>query len=590
MIKRDGKQKKHEGKILRFFGLIMAGTGVVMTAVTITLVIVLQTWIVALILERTIYSVAGRLAGGIECYESLPWLLDYWETHPEELRSYETLSDHEKSELITEWHEHYDQIPSRITVEQAEGFDEGEQRVFAEYCYEMIAGDFSTSEHSYFEISSFCFRQKGDEGFLFFYNDGHGENEDGFAVGDCIPLSTDVRKGIAAEKDKADGLTFIDVYFNDTKDRFGVLRPIVREGQVLCVVMCNFRTADVYRAIKRSIILLLVPIVVMTLLVGVVLMLVLYHKVVKPVGIVQETVRKYSQTKDSADMDSGLGSLLNKNDEYGRLSADITKMARSIDLYVDEIRIAAAEKQRMGAELDMARTIQKSQLPGSFPAFPHRKDFDLYALMEPAKEVGGDFYDFFLIDDDHIALVVGDVSDKGIPAALVMMVCKNLIRSTLMQKIAPAAAMEHVNRQICESNEADMFVTVWLAVIELSTGRGTEINAGHEKPVLCRAGGKYELIKNRHDMAIGSFAEQDFTEHSFSMGRGDKLFVFTDGVPEAVNGDNEQFGLDRMLDSLNNDSALVPEGQILNMRASIADFVASAEQFDDITMLCFTLS
>ena len=169
-----------------------------------------------------------------------------------------------------------------------------------------------------------------------------------------------------------------------------------------------------------------------------------------------------------------------------------------------------------------------------------------------------------------------------------MMVCKTLIRSTLLQGMPLEEAMAHVNRQICETNAAEMFVTVWLAVIELSTGKGKEINAGHEKPALLRSGGRFELVKNTHDMALGYLEDQEFTPHDLEMHHGDTLFVYSDGVPEATSVDNELFGADRMLSVLNEDPFLSPEDEIRNLKNSIEEFVGEAEQFDDITMLCFT--
>ncbi|MER2027494.1 MAG: SpoIIE family protein phosphatase, partial [Lachnospiraceae bacterium] len=186
----------------------------------------------------------------------------------------------------------------------------------------------------------------------------------------------------------------------------------------------------------------------------------------------------------------------------------------------------------MGAELSMATDIQASQLPRLFPAFPNRPEFDVFASMTPAKEVGGDFYDFFLIDDDHIGLVMADVSGKGVPAALFMMVARVLIKSHLQNGESVGEALENVNDQLCESNEAELFVTVWAAIIQISTGKGTAANAGHEHPVLRRAGGQYELVTYRHSPAVATMEGMPYKEHSFELHPGDSLFVYTDGVAE----------------------------------------------------------
>ena len=241
---------------------------------------------------------------------------------------------------------------------------------------------------------------------------------------------------------------------------------------------------------------------------------------------------------------------------------------------------------RMGAELSMATDIQASQLPRLFPAFPNRPEFDVFASMTPAKEVGGDFYDFFLIDDDHIGLVMADVSGKGVPAALFMMVARVLIKSHLQNGESVGEALENVNDQLCESNEAELFVTVWAAIVQISTGKGSAANAGHEHPALRRADGKYELISYRHSPAVATMEGMPYKEHEFELHPGDSLFVYTDGVAEATNAKNELFGTDRMLEALNRNPDAMPEEVLSNVMDGINTFVAGAEQFDDITMLC----
>ena len=206
--------------------------------------------------------------------------------------------------------------------------------------------------------------------------------------------------------------------------------------------------------------------------------------------------------------------------------------------------------------------------------------------MTPAREVGGDFYDFFLVDDDHIALVMADVSGKGVPAALFMMVSRVLIKSRLQSGETPSEALANVNNQLCEGNNAGFFVTVWLAVLEISTGKGIAANAGHEHPALRRANGQYELVTYRHSLAVATMEDVPFKQHEFSLQPGDSLFVYTDGVAEATNADNELFGTERMLVALNKEPD-APAKQILeNVMDGIKQYVDGAEQFDDITMLC----
>ena len=252
-----------------------------------------------------------------------------------------------------------------------------------------------------------------------------------------------------------------------------------------------------------------------------------------------------------------------------------------------ELENERKEQERIAGELSMAREIQESALPQSFPAFPDRKEFDLYAFMTPAKEVGGDFYDFFLIDSDHLALVIADVSGKGIPAALFMMVSKTLIRNELMTCRDPAKALERVNLQLCDQNSSRMFVTVWLAMVEISTGKGVACNAGHENPAFRRMGEKFELLKYKHDIFLGISKKARYHPREFEMHPGDSLFVYTDGVPEATDASEAMFGEERLANTLNEHPNGNPEELIRHVHEAVQHFSGDAPQFDDLTMLCF---
>ena len=245
------------------------------------------------------------------------------------------------------------------------------------------------------------------------------------------------------------------------------------------------------------------------------------------------------------------------------------------------------EQKRVAEELRMARELQMSALPMEFPPFPDREEFCLYASMTPAKEVGGDFYDFFLIDSDHLALVIADVSGKGIPAAMFMMMSKTLILNQLMTGCDPATALDRVNRQLCEHNDAHMFVTVWLAVLEISTGKGLACNAGHENPAFRRAGGEFELLKYKHNMIVGGSKKAKYQNREFELRPGDCVFVYTDGVPEAANAAEEMFGEERLSETLNQCPDAAPEALVRQVHDAVGRFADSAPQFDDITMLCF---
>ena len=245
-----------------------------------------------------------------------------------------------------------------------------------------------------------------------------------------------------------------------------------------------------------------------------------------------------------------------------------------------------AEKERITTELNMAKKIQEGALPGVFPAFPDRQDFDIYATMEPAREVGGDFYDFFLIDDDHLCMVMADVSGKGIPAALFMMDAKSVLKSFAILSKSPGKILEQANEDICAGNNMDMFVTVWLGILELSTGKLTSANAGHEYPALKRADGAFELIKDKHGFVIGGMEGMRYRETEVLLQPGDKIFLYTDGIPEATDAGKELFGTERMIAALNENADAAPQQILRTVRAAVDEFVKDEEQFDDLTMLC----
>ena len=277
---------------------------------------------------------------------------------------------------------------------------------------------------------------------------------------------------------------------------------------------------------------------------------------------------------------------IRSQDEVGALYRSLSQMERDMNAYIRDLLTVTAERERIGAELNIATQIQADMLPRIFPAFPGRTDFEIYATMTPAKEVGGDFYDFFLIDDDHLGLVMADVSGKGVPAALFMVIAKTLIKNRAQMGGGPAEILQYVNEQLCEGNEAELFVTVWLAIVELSTGKGLAANAGHEHPVIRRGDGLYELVVYRHSPAVAVMEEMRFPEHSFQLNPGDAIFVYTDGVTEATDKNNELFKTDRMLAALNREPSAEPEKLLKNVKDAIDSFVGDAPQFDDITMMC----
>ena len=312
--------------------------------------------------------------------------------------------------------------------------------------------------------------------------------------------------------------------------------------------------------------------------------------VINPIRLVSSEAVSFASEQLNAEASEGMVlsdrlKEIQTGDELQLLAESIYALEDGIRGFAGDLKRVTAEKERIGAELDLATQIQSDVLPKIFPAFPHRHEFDIYASMTPAKEVGGDFYDFFLTDEDHLALVIADVSGKGVPAALFMMIAKALIKTTAQAGASPSETLAQVNAQLAEGNDSMLFVTVWMAIIEISTGKGVAVNAAHEHPVIRRAGGRYELVEYEHSIAIGIMDGMPFEEHEFQLQRGDSLFVYTDGVAEACDSHDRRFETDRLLSALNHDPAASPLGALTQVKKAIDEFVDGEEQFDDITML-----
>lgn len=307
------------------------------------------------------------------------------------------------------------------------------------------------------------------------------------------------------------------------------------------------------------------------------------HLVTPVLKIAEETVRFANENTKSK---VPLASTIKTDNELQDLALSVDTMEQQTIEYFNNLTAITAEKERIGAELDIAATIQAGTLPHEFPAFPDRKEFDIYAHMIPAKEVGGDLYDYFFIDDDHLAIVIGDVSGKGISAALFMMAAKSTIkhRATL-DKGKPSEILAYANAQLCENNEADMFVTVWLGILEISTGKIIAANGGHENPAIRKPDGNYKLITDKHNFVLGGMPGVKYKDYEYQIEKGGSLFIYTDGVAEATSAENELYGTDRMLEALNQEPNADTEKMLSNVMRSINAFVKDAPQFDDITMV-----
>ena len=325
-----------------------------------------------------------------------------------------------------------------------------------------------------------------------------------------------------------------------------------------------------------------------TAFIGFIIARLMERTTVKPINAIAKAAQCYVEDRraGNARIEHFSSLHIRTGDEVEHLNLVMAQMEKDLSLYMEDLTRVTKEKARVRTELDMASQIQKGALPDSFPAFPDRQEFELYALMEPAKEIGGDFYDFFLIDDDHLCLVIADVSGKGVPAALFMMASKIIIANNVILGKSLSEILYDSNNAICANNKLEMFVTVWVGILEISTGKLSAANAGHEYPALKKEDGGFAIYKDRHSFVLGGEEGMKYKEYEIRLSPGDKLFVYTDGVPEAHDPDGNMFKVERMIDALNRDPDASPEQILETMREEISKFVREAEQFDDMTMLC----
>ncbi len=271
--------------------------------------------------------------------------------------------------------------------------------------------------------------------------------------------------------------------------------------------------------------------------------------------------------------------------EVGKLARSYISMIEDLETYIENLQSIMSEKERINAELQLASDIQAHMLPCIFPPFPERTEFDLYALMHPAKEVGGDFYDFFIVNEDKLAFIVADVSGKGVPAALFMVIAKTLIKNYTQMNMDPAEVFTTVNHILCDGNDAGLFVTAWMGVLEITSGKLTYVNAGHNPPLIKRANGEFEYLRERTGFVLAGMDGIKYRQNNLELHPGDRIFLYTDGVTESTNEHEELYGEERLQHFLNNHETGNTEEVLDSLRKDLRDFSNEAPQFDDITML-----
>ena len=361
------------------------------------------------------------------------------------------------------------------------------------------------------------------------------------------------------------------------------------DGVSIAVLAVDLSINEIYAVLGNYVLLIFAGTVILIIVFLNIIYRWLSKKVIVPVSKIQTAAEKFvneSQTQNDPDLLSYEDPRINSEDEIEALSMSLSTLASDLKKYMKNLVKETREKERIGTELALATKIQADMLPCIFPPFPEKSEFDIYATMEPAKEVGGDFYDFFMVDDKHLAVVMADVSGKGIPAALFMVIGKTLIKDHTQTGISLGDVFSEVNDMLCASNNEGLFITAFEGVLDIETGEFRYVNAGHEPPYIYKAGQEYEKYKVRPGFVLAGMENMKYKEGTLSLMPGDKVFLYTDGVTEAENTGHELYGDARLSDILNKTKNCDVEQTLKKVRGDISEFTDGAEQFDDITMLC----
>ena len=534
-------------------------------------------------------EVAQEVRSSVMEYPAHDWLLRYWYEHFDELEiEYDT--DYEKSTVTREKSEllsaHCPDLQCKYaSQDQIEALSPEDQELYAEITYSWLITRinqikraqkvdylFCVSTDNTYEEQFFLF-SAADEGAV------RGTNyEEVYTLGTQVKVAKSQQEAMRSAKQNfaylADAGNYVDYYSYLTVEGDRIL--FIGMTYDLTALKQNIHSQTVSRTVAA---------VFYQFFLSVICLALISFFIIRPLKEVQQDIRTYKDTKRSKEVIESLSKIKSRN-EIGQLAEDVIDLAREIDKYTKMIAAISAEEERIGTELALAARIQESMLPMTFPPFPERREIEIYASMDPAKEVGGDFYDFFFIDDDHLCLVIADVSGKGVPAAMFMTISKIILANTAKLGKSPSETLENANTAICPNNREEMFVTVWMGILELSTGILTASNAGHEYPILKEPDGKFELLKDRHSFVIGGMEGLKYHSYELHIAPGTKLFLYTDGLPEATDAKKQMFGTDRILKVLNKNAGQNPEQILHAMTGAVNNFVKDAEQFDDLTMLC----
>ena len=522
----------------------------------------------------------------IKEFASYEWVIDYLIKHKNDKFDFEYDSSSLTSKKAHRFLKKHEGLEiASTTASELEKFSEKDQKTFVEIVYNRWILRYNDIMASYNLKFLYFFAADDDyKEVTFIINGAEKGVKRGSVQGEAYPFGVKVKT--TDDQNKAFiKLRKTDNHFVYSEGYLDRYRYLCRIGNKNIVTGMTLDITDVKTNIASQSRQNISVFMCFQIILAIICLTLIYLFALRPLKKVEESVGKYAQDKNAPMVLEQLSKIRSRN-EIRSLSNGVSDMINEIEEHMQRIKAVTAENERISAELDLARRIQEEMLPSTFPPFPDKSEFDIYAVMDPAKEVGGDFYDFFMVDENHLALLIADVSGKGIPAALFMMISKALIKNRVLLGGSLSQALEDVNNQLIAHN-TNMFVTVWLAVVDIKSGEGLAVNAGHEHPVLRHQNGEYELIQYHHAPAVSMIEDISFKERSFKLEKGDRIFVYTDGLPEAMDKEDNLFGTDRMIEALNKKPDCNAEQLIEKVTAEVVRFVDGADQSDDMTMLVF---
>jgi len=546
------------------------------------------------VIGENCHNMTDYMVRALEGTDNIEWLFDYWE------ENYETMNVdwNNLTGLTPKKNEFTIRNPDvnidNISLDEIKKLDEKSKRLYAEINYIVLNKKLDRLKQTYKPAYLYIITIQED-GKEFFFMSGRSEGEyrgneedaDIFTLGKTQELDYTVYHTM---KKTFDTGTTCDDYESSNlvteEARKGVhyYTPLLVDGKTRVMAGVSIDTSILAEKIIKIFNMVAGFALIMYLIMVVVMIFLISRIVINPLVKVQKGVKNFGDDLDLDKLNLNLSKVKSKN-EIKDLANEVDAMGNLLVAHINEIEVMTKKQEKINSELALANSIQEGALPDDFDNLPKEWGVEIYGTMHPAKEVGGDLYDYVVIDDDHLAILIGDVSGKGVPAALFMMITKVIIENECKYTQSPAEILRLSNERLCDNNSAEMFVTAWLGIYEISTGILRCANAGHEYPVIKKGNGPFELYKDKHGMVLAGMSGVKYTNYEIQIEPGDVIVVYSDGVPEAIDVNERMFGADTIPNELNCCEDGEPKQYVDYLLNSLNQYTKGADQFDDITVV-----